>query len=225
MSIGFRIAQRQRKISEDIVAAFHGIPVANISDCMARMSAGGPRLRPLHKGGAMAGPAYTVKTRPGDNLMIHKAIDAADAGDIIVVDGGGDLTNALMGELMLMHAARRKIGGFVLNGAVRDLSYIAANDLPVYAAGVSHRGPYKDGPGEINIPVAMDGMVISPGDLIVGDEDGMLCVPFDDAAAVLRAAQAKNDAEVKEIAAIKAGTNDRSWVDAALQARGCGFDA
>lgn len=224
MSIGFRIAKRKQKVASELVERFREIPVANVSDCMARMTAGGCRLRPLHSGGAMAGPAFTVKTRPGDNLMLHKAIDMADPGDIIVVDGGGDLTNALMGELMLMHAAKRGIGGFVLDASVRDLSYIRANSMPVYAAGVTHRGPYKDGPGEINVPIAIDGMVVAPGDLMLGDEDGTLCVPYGAADAIYAAAKAKNDAEAQQVAEIQAETSDRSWVDAALEARGCVVD-
>lgn len=221
MSPGFRIAKRTRKVGPDVVERFREIPVANVSDCMARMTAGGSRLRPLHAGGVLAGPAFTVKTRPGDNLMLHKAIDMADAGDVIVVDGGGDLTNALMGELMLMHAAKRGIAGFILDASVRDLSYIAAHDMPVYAVGVTHRGPYKDGPGEINVPIAIDGMVIEAGDLMLGDEDGTLCVPYDAVESVYTAAKAKNDSEVQMIKDIAAGTSDRSWVDAALKAKGC----
>ena len=128
----------------------------------------------MHAGGVLAGPAFTVKTRPGDNLMIHKALDLADAGDVIVVDGGGDLTNALIGEMMVAHAQKRGIAGLVLNGSIRDYDAIHAGTYPVFAAGITHRGPYKDGPGEINVPIAIDGMVIEPGDLIVGDGDGLL---------------------------------------------------
>jgi RraA family protein len=219
--IGLQILPRQRRIPARTVEAFAGIPVANISDCMTRMSAGGPRLRPMHKSGRMGGPALTVKTRPGDNLMIHKAMELAEPGDILVVDGGGDLTNALIGELMTSYAITRRIGGFVINGSIRDLDVISAGTLPVYAAGVTHRGPYKDGPGEINVPVAIDGMVIQPGDLIVGDADGFLCVPYDDAEALLAAAQAKSAAEQKTIAAIAAGTLDTSWIDATLKRIGC----
>ncbi len=108
--------------------------------------------------------------------MIHKAIALAQPGDVIVVDGGGDLTNALIGEIMVSYAATRGIAGFVIDGAIRDVDMIRAGTFPVYAAGVTHRGPYKDGPGEINVPIAIDGMVIQPGDLIVGDADGVLCV-------------------------------------------------
>ena len=135
--------------------------------------AAGPRLRPMHNGAALSGPALTVRTRPGDNLMIHKAIDIAAPGDVIVVDGGGDLTNSLIGEIMVRHAASRQVGGFVINGSIRDADALITQALPVYAAGITHRGPYKDGPGEINVAIAIDGMTVEPGDLIVGDADGV----------------------------------------------------
>jgi regulator of RNase E activity RraA len=219
--IGFQILQRRRQVDARHVQAFADIPVANVSDCMTRLTAGGPRLRPLHKGGRLGGPALTVKCRPGDNLMIHKALDMAQPGDVIVVDAGGDLTNALFGELMLSYAVTRKVAGIVLDGAVRDIDVIAAGGFPVYAAGVTHRGPYKDGPGEINVPIAIDGMVIHPGDLVLGDADGLLCVPFDDVETVLAASRDKVALEHKTIANIRAGKHDTSWVDARLKAQGC----
>ncbi|PRY86083.1 RraA family protein [Donghicola tyrosinivorans] len=221
MTIGFRILNRERTASKELVAEFAKLPVANVSDSMARMTAAGPTLRPMHTSGGMAGVALTVKARPGDNLMLHKAIDMAVPGDVIVVDAGGDLANALMGELMLAYAIKKGVVGFVLNGAIRDLDNFRATNLPTYAAGVTHRGPYKDGPGEINVPVAIDGMVIHPGDIMIGDSDGVLCVPIDGAEEILKSTQAKSEAEIKQMAAIEAGTNDRSWVDRALTQRGC----
>jgi RraA family protein len=219
--IGLQILKRQRQVDPRVVDKFRAIPVANISDCMSRMTAGGPRLRPMHASGRLAGPALTVKTRPGDNLMIHKAIDMAQAGDVIVVDGGGDLTNSLIGEIMVSYAHKRSIAGFVINGAIRDLDFIQSGTLPVYAAGVTHRGPYKDGPGEINVPIAIDGMVIHPGDLILGDADGVLCVPYDDVEAVHAAATSKVAAEVKTLAGIAEGRHDTAWIEAALKRIGC----
>ena len=175
----------------------------------------------MHKSGQMAGPALTVKSRPGDNLMLHKAIDMAEPGDIIVCDAGGDLTNSLMGELMLAHAMKRGVGGFVLDGAVRDVEAFLDVNLPVFAAGVSHRGPYKDGPGEINVSVAIDGMVIEPGDLVIGDWDGVLSIPFDDVDSILKKTNEKQAAEAVDMAKIEAGEWDRSWVDKTLKDRGC----
>jgi len=219
--IGFRIQKRRRKVSPALVTKTKGLPVANISDSMSRMFAGGPLLRPMHAGGHMAGPAFTVRTRPGDNLMIHKAFDIAEPGDVVVVDAGGDLTNSLVGEIMLSMAIKRGLAGLVLNGAVRDYGWIKAQNFPVFAAGVTHRGPYKDGPGEINVPLALGGMVIEPGDLIVGDDDGFLCLGYDEAAGILDAAWKKNEAEEKLMAEIRDGRPDRSWVDAQLNRLGC----
>jgi len=221
LSVGLRILRRSRKVSPEIIERFSSLPVANVSDSMARMSAGGANLRPMHAGGGLAGPALTVKTRPGDNLMFHKALDLAEVGDVIVVDAGGDLTNSLMGELMLAHAETKRLAGIVIHGAVRDLAYIRSRSLPVFAAGITHRGPYKDGPGEINVPIAIEGMVIHPGDLVLGDDDGVLCVPLDDCEQVYAAAKAKYDAEQRSMQAILAGTDDRTWVDATLRKLNC----
>lgn len=222
--IGFQICRRTRKVDAETVAKFRELPVANISDSMSRMTAGGAALRPIHRGGVLVGPAFTVKTRPGDNLMVHKAIDIAEPGDVIVVDGGGDLSNSLIGEMMTTQAERRGIAGIVIYGAIRDYDTLHAGTFPVYAAGVTHRGPYKDGPGEINVPIAIDGMVIAPGDLIVGDGDGIVCVPFDVTAEVLKATEAKQQAEIKQLALIKEGRVDRAWVDATLTRLGCNID-
>src|SRR6516162_3575933 len=120
MTVGFKIKRITRRVSPETVAAFRPLPCANVSDCMSRMFAGGAKLRPMHREGVLAGPAFTVKTRPGDNLMVHKALDIAEPGDVIVVDGGGDLTNSLIGEMMVAHAQARRIGGIVIYGAIRD---------------------------------------------------------------------------------------------------------
>ena len=218
---GFHIHERSRAASSEWVEKFRAIPVANISDCMSRMTAGGARLRPMHDGTPLAGPALTVRTRPGDNLMVHKALALAQPGDVIVVDAGGDLTNAVIGEIMTTYAASRHLGGIVINGAIRDAATLATSSFPVFAAGVTHRGPYKDGPGDINSTIAIDGMTIAPGDLILGDADGLLCVPFDALAEIYQAASEKHAVEEKMMADIAAGRLDTSWVDARLAALGC----
>jgi regulator of RNase E activity RraA len=188
---------------------------------MTRMTAGGPRLRPMHNGARMGGPALTVKCRPGDNLMIHKALDMAQPGDVIVVDAGGDLTELAVrrdhGELRGQPQAGRR-------GAQRRRARHRLHrrgQLPDLRRGVTHRGPYKDGPGEINVPIAIDGMVIHAGDLVLGDADGLLCVPFDDCERVLAASRDKVAQEKVTLANIAAGKHDTSWVDARLKAIGC----
>jgi regulator of RNase E activity RraA len=214
------IFKRQAQADATLVERQRRVPVANISDVMMRLAAGGARLRPMHDGSPMAGIALTVKTRPGDNLFVHKALDLAQPGDVIVVDAGGDLTNAIIGELMSGYAATRGVAGIVINGAIRDVDILRKGSFAVYAAGVTHRGPYKDGPGQINVAVSLDGMVVNPGDIVVGDGDGVLCIPREQAAALCAAAEDKHAQEEQTIAAIAAGRLDTAWIDAALQQKG-----
>lgn len=222
--IGFKVCERARRVDETWVDLFRELPVATLSDSMSRMSAGGTLLRPFYTGPRMVGAAVTVKTRPGDNLMVHKAMDMAQPGDIVVVDAGGDLTNAIIGELMVAHAVQRKLGGLVIFGAIRDSDQLSKGAMPVFAVGVTHRGPYKDGPGEVNVPIAINGMVINPGDLVCGDADGVLAVPFADVAAVHAAATRKGEDEAQLMAEIVSGTSDRTWIDDILRRQGCSFE-
>ena len=221
--LGFQIHKRDRTAPKGLIEKFRTVPVANISDVMSRMTAGGARLRPMHDGTPLVGSAITVKTRPGDNLMIHRAIDMAGAGDVIIVDGGGDLTNSLIGEMMSSYAESRGIAGFVLDGAIRDAAEIRAGSLPIYAVGVTHRGPYKDGPGEINCAIAIDGMVVKPGDIIVGDDDGVLSIPIELADEIYRASVEKGEQEDRGRQAISERRLNRNWVVDTLKARGCIF--
>lgn len=222
--IGFKVCERTRRVDESWIEAFRVLPVAALSDSMSRMSAGGASLRPFYTGMRMAGAAVTVKTRPGDNLMVHKAMDMAQPGDVVVVDAGGDLTNAIIGELMVAHATQRKLGGIVIFGAIRDSDELSKGAMPVFALGVTHRGPYKDGPGEVNVPIAINGMVIQPGDLMCGDCDGVLAIPYADVAVVHAAATRKCQDEAQLMASIVSGTSDRDWIDDILRRQGCSFE-
>jgi RraA family protein len=220
MQIGFRINPRPQEQDASALELLRDIPTPILSDNMARMFAVGPALRPYHRGGAMIGSALTVRTRPGDNLMVHKAIDLAHPGDVIVVDAGGDLTNAIVGEIMTTLAQSRGVAGMVIDGAVRDFDALAASDFPVYAGGVTHRGPYKDGPGEINVVIAVGGQAIAPGDIVVGDGDGVLAVQRADARRIAELARAQMDREAAILSAIADRSIDRSWVDETLRAKG-----
>jgi RraA family protein len=220
MSASMRILDIPKRPDAKLVSELAKMVTPHLSDSMERLYAGGPQLRPMHKEGKLAGPAYTVKTTPGDNLLVHKALDTAKAGDVIVVDAGGILENAIIGELMMSRARQRGVAGLVIWGAIRDSAEIGAGTYPVYAAGVTHRGPYKNGPGEMNVPINMGGMAVNPGDIIVGDADGLVAIPQDQAERILKSAQgilAKETAAMKEI---QAGTVDRSWVDKALKEKG-----
>jgi RraA family protein len=222
-NIGFRILPMPPRPPKKLIKAFAAMVTAHLSDNMNRMVAGGAALRPMHRGGKLCGPAFTVKVAPGDNLMVHKAIDLAAAGDVIVVDAGGEVTHAIIGDIMSSLAEKRGVAGFVVYGAIRDAAEIGARRFPVYACGVTHRGPYKNGPGEINAAVALDGMVVHPGDIIVGDADGVVAVPLAHAEEVLALARAQLAKESAMLKAIAAGKADRRWVDELLRLRGCDF--
>lgn len=217
MTIVFRIGPERPRVDPALIERFRPIPTPNISDATCRMVAGGARLRPVGAAN-LIGPAFAVKTAPGDNLLVDKAIGTARPGDVIVVDAGGEVINAIIGERMVTTAAERGIAGFVINGAIRDFGALRVHPMPVFAAGVSHRGPYKNGPGEIHFPIAIDGMVIESGDLTVADEDGIVCVPLRDAEAVCVNAEAiaKREQTTKPF-------YDAERIDGALKSLGCEF--
>jgi RraA family protein len=220
MSATLRILDIPKRPDPRLVAELGRMVTPHLSDSMERLYAGGPQLRPMHREGKLAGPAYTVKTAPGDNLLVHKALDTAKAGDVIVVDAGGFPDHAIIGELMMTRAKQRGIAGLVIWGAIRDSAEIGAGTYPVYACAVTHRGPYKNGPGEINVPIMMGGMPVNPGDIIVGDADGLVAIPQESAERILASAKSILEKETAAMQQIQAGTVDRSWVDKTLREKG-----
>lgn len=186
-----------------LIAAFRSTSTALISDNLNRLP-GAPGIRPFHRiAGVMAGRALTVKTRGGDNLHIHKALEIVAPDDVIVVDGGGDVTRALIGEIMTSLAASRRAAGFVLDGAIRDAAAISRSAFPCFARAVTHRGPYKNGPGELNVPISLGGMIVNPGDIVVGDEDGIVAFPISSANEVLAAVKAQEEREQSILQSIR----------------------
>lgn len=204
---------------ETLIAALHTLPLAALSDNMHR-NTGTVGLHPYHRPGekTMAGTAVTARSRGGDNLTYLRALEFCRPGDVLVIDGGGDLANAAVGGILSFYAAKIGVVGLVIDGAIRDVAEIRSRDFPVYARGVTHRGPYKDGPGEINVPVSVGGMVVNPGDIVVGDQDGLLAIPPEEAAELIGKARAVLEAEEKTMQAMREGRWDRSFIDA-LEAR------
>ncbi|NQX28685.1 methyltransferase [Microbacteriaceae bacterium VKM Ac-2854] len=184
-------------VSDALVERARTVPTANIGDAQERFGIA-PGLHPVWKGARLAGRAFTVWTRPGDNLLIHDALRAAAPGDVIVVNGGGDVTRALIGDLIGLRAATTGIAGFVIDGAVRDADTLGEMGFPVFARGVSPAGPYKHGPGRLDEPVAISGVVCSPGDLVVADADGVVIVQAAAAATVIADAEAIERREVEK---------------------------
>lgn len=188
---------------------FRVLPTANIADAMHRLGALDARIKPAWDGATLVGAAYTVWTRPGDNLGIHEALKHTQPGDILVINGGGDESRALIGELIGGRAKGRGVIGFVIDGAVRDAPGLAEYDMPVFARALTPAGPYKDGPYALAAPIAVGGVVVSPGDIVVGDADGVVVVPLAMADQVAVLAQAKHDDELQK----------RQLIDADLDAQ------
>jgi len=202
-----------------VIAALREIPVAALSDNMHR-NIGTVGLQPYHRPVAqtMAGTAVTARSRGGDNLTYLRALEFCRPGDVLVIDCGGDLNNAAVGGILSFYAAHIGVVGVVVDGAIRDVAEIREREFPVYARGVTHRGPYKDGPGEINVPISVGGMVVNPGDIVVGDQDGLLAIPQDGIQQLIEKARAHLETEAQTIRAMKEGRWDRSFIDA-LEAR------
>lgn len=207
------------QVDAKILAALRDIPVAALSDNMHR-NIGTTGLLPYHRpvAGTLAGTAVTARSRGGDNLTYLRALEFCRPGDVLVVDAGGDLANAVVGGILSFYAAHIGVAGVVIDGAVRDVAEIRAREFPVYARGVTHRGPYKDGPGEINVPVSVGGMVVNPGDIVVGDQDGLMAFARDEAELLIEKARAHLATEAETIRAMKEGRWDRAFIDA-LEAR------
>lgn len=191
---------------EKLLFEFGTTSTSIISDNLQRLP-GAVGLRPFYKiEGTMVGRALTVKVAAGDNKLIHKALDVVEPGQVIVVDGGGETSRALIGEIMVAIARSRNAVGFVIDGAIRDSATIGAGDFPVFARSAIHRGPYKHGPGSINVPVCIGGMAVNPGDIVVGDHDGIVAFPVEGAEALLESVRASERMEEEMLRQIAEGT-------------------
>lgn len=224
MSVGFRVVQAIERVPEGTVGEYlrERLATPNVADVMWRFGAVGEGIHALGEASVyLAGPALTVRTRPTDNLMVHKALELAQPGDVIVVEAGGEMRHAILGELMCRYAIERGVAGFVVDGPVRDGSAIRSLGLPVYARGLTPRGPYKEGPGEINVPVSCGGVAVCPGDLVLGDVDGVVVVPRDAAGEVLYETRALEKAEKEIVHSISSGSWGRGWIDEKLTKKGC----
>jgi len=222
--LGFRISTHFERAPKNLIEKFTGIPSSNIGDCMNRSFCVDSKIKMINekKGLQMIGSALTVMTRTVDNLLVHKAIDIAQPGDIIVIAAEGDTHSAILGEIMAHMAEKKGVAGYLIDGCIRDSEAIQEMDFPVFAIGVSPKGPYKDGPGEINFPVSCGGVIINPGDIIVGDRDGVVVIPPSEAEMIYQEAKKVLEKETKILEEIKKGNmGDRSWIDAKLNEKGC----
>lgn len=222
MSVGNKIIYDFPRPDKELVEQFRGMPVANIDDNMGRIAAVDSAIVPMN-GSPLLGTAFTIRMPQGDNLMFHKAMDMAQPGDVIMIDAGGSVDRAIFGELMVNYCRSRGIAGIVCDGAIRDRDGIGKlTDFAVYAKGVTPNGPYKNGPGEINTPVVIGGKLVRPGDIIVGDSDGVIIISPDHAAEIAAATRATMKMEEQIMADIvNKGEYIRPWVDKKLKEIGC----
>jgi regulator of RNase E activity RraA len=217
--LGFRVLPSPPRLPAALVARFRGLAAANVADAMGRFGFMDPGIRsrtglPLH------GIAVTVLCRPGDNFMLHKALQVAEAGEIVVVNTCGGATTAVFGELMCHTAAAKKLGGIIVDGAIRDVDGIRRLGMPAFSRTVSPGACDKDGPGEINVPISCGNTVVMPGDIIVGDDDGVTVVRRDSAEEVLGLVDELMERERKRIAEIQGGGLYRAEIDDVLRKKG-----
>lgn len=201
-------------------AAFADVPTGNVCDAMDRFGAMDYQIRPLDQAMRLCGPALTVRTRPGDNLALYKALDVARPGDVLVIATYDYTTGSTFGDIVVSIAKKKGLAGMVCDGLCRDASGIRATKLPVFVRGLSPSSPQKDGPGEIGAPISCGGVTVSPGDIIVGDEDGVVVVPRRDLTIVAERLKAVIKKEEKMLAAVESGVLISDQVKALFDARG-----
>jgi regulator of RNase E activity RraA len=216
---GFRVLPFPPRISNELLHRFRGLASSNVADAMGRFGFMDPGIQ-SRSGLALCGLAVTVQCRPADNLMVHKALQVAMPGDIVVVSTGGNTTSAVFGELMCHTAAAAKLGGIVVDGAIRDVDGIRRLGMPAFSRTVCPGSCDKDGPGEINVPVSCGGAVVSPGDIVVGDADGIAVVPRASAAEILEGVARLMEREQRRIAEIGAGQLFKAEIDETLRRKG-----
>jgi RraA family protein len=222
-NIGFRVYENVNRPQKELIDGFKGIQTANIGDCMNRMGAINGSIRQMNEKNIL-GPAYTVKVPSGDNLMIFLAVEKAQPGDVLVIDGEGCMDRALVGEILAKFAESKKLGGFLVDGCIRDSEILTKMDLPIFAKGTNPNGPYRNGPGEINVPVSIGGKVIHPGDIIIGDGDGVIVVKQEEAKELQRKAREIEEKEVAIFENIENGKGlDLTWMYEKLKQEKCEF--
>ncbi|MET1052685.1 MAG: methyltransferase [Mycetocola sp.] len=188
-----------------IIRRFADLPVANIGDAMGRLNVVDPSITAVYRGARLAGPAYTVEVPGGDNAGIYEALEHIAVGDILVVNGHGVTNRALIGELISERLRQLGVAGVVIDGAIRDARDIEEMGFPIFSASITPAGPYRHGPFRVGVPVAVGGVVVAPGDIIVGDDDGVAVIPLSDAALIVELAEKKNADELAIRASILSG--------------------
>lgn len=220
---GFSIVTEVERPAVSIVQDLSQYSVALLGDGIGRFSVMDSGIKPLKRTVRMCGPAITVEIHPADNLMVHAAMKIAQKGDIIVINARGNTENGIYGDILNSVAQRKELGGIVVDGAIRDCVEIEASGMPVFCRAISPLGGGKEGPGQVNIPVSCGGIVVAPGDVVVGDGDGVVVIPSHMLQSALDGARNKIDAEKKRLETIANGKDEDiypSWLIPILMEKG-----
>lgn len=220
---GYRLRKSIKRLPPELVAQYKKFPTPDISDMLNRMYTMDSGIRTFGSTAKLAGTVCTVKTFPGDNLMVHKSLDIVQPGDVIVIDTGGSQRGAVLGDLISNKAVHRGVAGFVVDGLIRDVEGIRETGLPVFARGVTPFGPLHRGPGELNFPVSCGGIVVNPGDIIVADENGVVVVRQEFASDTIVQLSEHHQAMEAYVADVKRGEFSNDWVDNQLVRDKCEF--
>lgn len=224
--VGFRIKSNISRPSFDVAEMFEDFGLADISDHLNRLYTVDSAIRCLSgESRRLAGPVCTVKVYPGDNLMVHKVLDVAQPGDVVIIDARGSSANAVLGDTISMKARHRRIAGFIVDGYIRDLAPIRALDYPVYARGETPIGPLHRAPGEINYPVCCGGVAVMPGDIVIADKSGIVVLPQDCIEALHAELVRHNERAAGYLEKVRQGQFSNAWVDQLLENAQCKLDS
>lgn len=188
-----------------LIKAIGAFPSATIHEAMGRKGALPAAIKPVAPGMTVCGAVVTVSAKPFNNINLHRAIALAKPGDVLVVEVGGGYEGGYFGEIMATACVARKLGGLVIDGCVRDADLLEEIGFPVFARGLAIQGTLKQDGGSVNAPITLGEVEIAPGDVVVGDRDGVVAVPQGILAEAIAASQAREDKEANTIAEIKAG--------------------
>jgi RraA family protein len=218
--VGFCIGPDFKRPPQDLLDKLTLFSSPAVSDGLNKTGTMNYKIKPVWNGLKICGPAMTVKCCQADNLMLHKAIGMAKPGDILVVDTGDCMEYAIMGDLMASASAKMRIGGIVVDGCVRDVAELREKRSPIFAKGFVPAAGFKDGPGEINTTIVCGGVAVHPGDIILGDDNGVVVIPPHLIDQIIEGTEKKLAYEKKRIAEIEAGNVAKADIDETLRKKG-----